>query len=162
MNIRLAEEVDACQLVELMSSLASESSFLMYEYDEVPSTTMLAKRISATKNSELIWVTEFNDKFVGYLTLSLGTLKRNRGVATLAMGVRNDYAGNGVGSGLMSTAIAEASEIGVYRLQLHVQTTNERAIKLYRKFGYEVEGTLRNAAKVSGQLVDKYMMAKLL
>lgn len=162
MNIRLAEEADAGQLVELMSSLASGSSFLMYEYDEVPSSTMFAKRMSSTKISELIWVTEFNDKFVGYLALTLSTLKRNHGVATLAMGVRNHCAYNGVGSGLMSTAISEARKIGVYRLQLHVQTTNERAIKLYRKFGYEVEGTLRNAARVNGQLVDKYTMAKLL
>ena len=106
MNIRLAEEADAGQLVELMSSLASGSSFLMYEYDEVPSSTMFAKRMSSTKISELIWVTEFNDKFVGYLALTLSTLKRNHGVATLAMGVRNDCAGNGVGSGLMSTAIS--------------------------------------------------------
>ncbi len=162
MEIHRAEEVDADQLVDLMSQLASESSFLMYEHDEVPSPTMLARRISATKNSEQILVVEIDNEFVGYLALTLGTFKRNRGVATLALGVRGSHTGNGIGSELMSAAISEARKIGIYRLQLHVQTTNELAIKLYRKFGYEVEGTLRNAARVNGRLVDKYMMAKLL
>jgi len=162
MRIRRVEESDATQLVTLMSQIASESSFLLYEVDEVPSSAFLARRLSNTKHLEYIWVAEVGDKFVGYLALTLGSMKKNRGVGTLAIGVMTDYSNCGVGSSLMSTAIEKAREVKIYRLQLQVQTTNDRAVGLYKKFGFEIEGILRHVAKVNGCLVNKFMMAKLL
>lgn len=162
MKIGRAKESDACQLVTLMSQIASESSFLLYEPDEVPSSTWLKKRLSTLRQSEYIWVAETNHKFVGYIALTLGVMKRNRGVGTLAMGVISDYSGKGVGSELLIKVIKEAQKMEVYRLQLQVQTNNERAIRLYRKFDFEIEGVLRSVAKVEGNLIDKFMMAKLL
>lgn len=162
MKIRRVEESDATKLVALMSKIASESSFLLYEVDEVPSSTFLARRLSNTKHLEYIWVAAVGDKFVGYLALTLSSMKRNCGVGTLAIGVMSDYSNSGIGSNLMSTAIEKAREVEVYRLQLQVQTTNDRAVGFYKKFGFEIEGTLRHVAKVDGCLVDKFMMAKLL
>lgn len=162
MNIRRAEETDADKLITLMSQIASESSFLLYEVDEVPSSILLARRLSSTKQLEYIWVAEVGGKFVGYLALTLGSMKRNRGVGTLAIGVMPDYSNNGIGSDLIRTAIEKAREIEVYRLQLQVQTTNDRAVRLYHKFDFEIEGTLRHVAKVDDCHVNKFLMAKLL
>ena len=38
---------------------------------------------------------------------------------------------------------------------------NEPAIRLYRKFGFEVEGTLRELAYRDGRYVDGFLMARL-
>jgi RimJ/RimL family protein N-acetyltransferase len=43
-----------------------------------------------------------------------------------------------------------------------MMTHNERAVNLYRKVGYQVEGTRRAALLVENELVDELWMAKLL
>lgn len=162
MYIHLVTNSDVEQLSILMNQLASESSFMLFEPDEVPSPSALARRLVIKKPSEYIWVAEENNNFIAYLGLSLGTMKRSRGVGTIAIGVTYNSSGKGIGSCLMSHVIAEAQKIGLHRLQLHVQTTNHGAIKLYRKFAFEVEGRLRGAVKIDGCLIDKFLMAKLL
>jgi putative acetyltransferase len=60
------------------------------------------------------------------------------------MGVRDDWQGKGVGSALMRAALDLADNwLGLRRLELNVHADNERAIALYRKFGFEIEGTHR-------------------
>jgi ribosomal protein S18 acetylase RimI-like enzyme len=41
-------------------------------------------------------------------------------------------------------------------------THNAAAIGLYRKMGFEVEGTRRAALRIGAESVDEYYMAKLL
>jgi putative acetyltransferase len=51
--------------------------------------------------------------------------------------------------------------MGITRLELEVYTDNAPAIALYKKFGFEVEGTLREYALRDGQYVDSYLMARV-
>jgi putative acetyltransferase len=75
--------------------------------------------------------------------------------------VRDDWHGRGVGTALM-TAIVDLADnwIGYSRLELTAYTDNEAALALYRKFGFEIEGTARRYAWRGGVLVDAYMMAR--
>ena len=91
-----------------------------------------------------------------------GNLARNRGVGTLALGVAETAQGYGVGSKLVAEAIAWSKYHNLYRLQLQVQTNNTKALRLYQKFGFQTEGTLRRCALVNDEYVDKYQMALLL
>jgi putative acetyltransferase len=51
--------------------------------------------------------------------------------------------------------------LNVSRLELTVYTDNEPAIALYRKFGFEVEGTHKAYALRAGRYVDSLSMARL-
>jgi putative acetyltransferase len=51
--------------------------------------------------------------------------------------------------------------LNLTRLELEVFTDNEPAIKLYKKFGFTIEGTLVRFAYRDGQFVDVYTMARL-
>ena len=42
-----------------------------------------------------------------------------------------------------------------------VYTDNAVALALYRKFGFEIEGTLQNFAFRGGRFIDAYTMARL-
>jgi len=42
---------------------------------------------------------------------------------------------------MLSQGIAWAPGVGIKRMELTVHTSNDRAVSLYRKFGFEVEGT---------------------
>lgn len=54
--------------------------------------------------------------------------------------VRADSRGRGIGTLLMSELISRARMLGVKYMTLEVRDNNENAIKLYRSFGFTVEG----------------------
>lgn len=87
---------------------------------------------------------------------------RRQHAANLGMGVHDDYVGRGIGSFLLAELIDAADNWhDIRRLELTVYTDNEPAIRLYRKFGFEEEGLLRNFAYRAGRYVDAYTMARL-
>ncbi|RML92235.1 hypothetical protein APX70_200105 [Pseudomonas syringae pv. maculicola] len=51
--------------------------------------------------------------------------------------------------------------MNLHRVELTVYADNEAAQGLYRKFGFEVEGRLRNYAVRDGAYVDALSMARL-
>jgi L-phenylalanine/L-methionine N-acetyltransferase len=60
------------------------------------------------------------------------------------------------------TIIALADNwLNVSRLELTVFTDNARAISLYKKHGFEIEGTHRSYALRYGNLSDAFAMARL-
>jgi len=98
---------------------------------------------------------------VGQLGLHLYAGRRAH-TAALGMMVHGDYQHRGVGTALMEAAVELAERwLGITRLELEVYTDNAPAIALYKKFGFEVEGTLREYALRDGQYVDSYLMARV-
>ena len=64
-----------------------------------------------------------------------------------------------VGSALLNAALEWSRDAGLKRVDLTVHTTNERALSLYRRLGFEIEGTRRSSLLVSGRYVDEYLMS---
>lgn len=70
--------------------------------------------------------------------------------------------GAGIGGKMIEFVSGLAKDVGVIRLQLTVNSENERAINFYKRLGFKVEGTLRSYLKVGGGLKDSFMMSKIL
>ena len=67
----------------------------------------------------------------------------------------------GVGSALMAAVCEYADRwLGLLRLELTVFADNEVARRLYRRFGFEVEGRFRGYAMRDGVYVDAVSMAR--
>ncbi|MCE3200694.1 GNAT family N-acetyltransferase [Paenibacillus sonchi] len=64
--------------------------------------------------------------------------------AEFGIGVLQEYWGLGIGSHMLSAAIAWAEACGLRKLTLNVLETNRNAIALYRKLGFTEEGLLKN------------------
>jgi putative acetyltransferase len=80
----------------------------------------------------------------------------------IGMAVHSAWQGKGVGGALMRALCSLADGwLNVTRLELTVFTDNERALALYRKFGFEIEGTLRAYALRDGAYVDALSMSRL-
>lgn len=78
------------------------------------------------------------------------------------MAVHDDWHGRGIGGAFMRAAVDLADRwLNLSRLELTVYTDNTPAIKLYEKFGFEVEGTLRRYSFRDGAYADAYTMARL-
>jgi L-phenylalanine/L-methionine N-acetyltransferase len=101
---------------------------------------------------------------VGQLSLhTFPQSPRRRHVGGLGMGVHDDWQGKGVGTALIEAVVALADQwLNLTRLELQVYTDNEPAVWLYKKLGFEVEGTLRRFAFRDGQMADVYAMARLI
>ena len=83
---------------------------------------------------------------------------RDRHVAWLGLFVRRKYWGKGVGSGLMIEVIRIAKELGFRRLVLGVFEGNERALRLYKKFGFEDEACEHEEVFIDGSWRKSYIM----
>lgn len=51
--------------------------------------------------------------------------------------------------------------LGLVRVELHVNADNDRAVRLYERFGFEKEGRLRANFVREGAYVDSFVMARL-
>ena len=71
--------------------------------------------------------------------------------------------GLGVGRAVMEALIELARERGGTRMTLRVFATNPRALRLYERLGFELEGVFRGEFKLgTGELVDDLFMARRL
>lgn len=113
-------------------------------------------------NLSYMLVAEVEGTVVGLAGLHWGGRMRSRHVADLGMFIHADYQGKGVGSALMQ-ALVEAADrwLGLVRLELEVYPDNERAVKLYEKFGFVVEGRKRMNAFRDGRYVDSLVMGRI-
>ena len=107
-------------------------------------------------------VAVIDGRVVGNLGLDPVGRARRTHVATMGMSVHDDFQNRGVGSALMAAMVELADNwLGLRRIELDVYTDNARAIHLYEKFGFEIEGTARDFARRPGGFVDAYYMARL-
>lgn len=74
-----------------------------------------------------------------------------------------NYWGYGIGKNLLTESIAWADANGIQKIALNVLETNDKAIKLYQKLGFEIEGTLKNDKILSdGKFYNTIMMGRLM
>ena len=71
-----------------------------------------------------------------------------------------EYWGAGLGRELLRGLDAHALETGITKIEAGVRTDNPRAIDLYLKCGFHIEGLRRHAAQVDGAYRDEYYIAK--
>ena len=164
-RIRTARPYDAAALLDLKHQLDTESAFMMFEPGERDSSVQgLARELAAVVRSpnSVILLAELGDQLVGYLELTGGSFRRSRATAYLVIGVRADAAGCGIGTGLLLHAKDWAAAHGLHRLELTVMARNTRAVRLYERMGFSVEGRRSECLLVDGQFVDELTMALIL
>lgn len=87
---------------------------------------------------------------------------RREHVGSIGMGVHDDYCGKGVGSRLLKELLGIADDwLNLKRVELTVFIDNAPAIALYKRNGFEIEGTHKAYAFRGGSFVDAYAMARI-
>jgi putative acetyltransferase len=103
-----------------------------------------------------------DEEVVGHLGLETFTRPRRRHAGYIGMAVRDDWQGRGVGTALMEAVLDLADNwLNLTRVELAVYVDNAAGVALYKKFGFEIEGTYRRFAFRGGEFVDAYSMARL-
>ncbi|WP_324607170.1 GNAT family N-acetyltransferase [Planococcus massiliensis] len=78
------------------------------------------------------------------------------------LGIAEEHRGKGIGTELFAALESWARKKGLRRLELTVMETNAAGQALYKKAGFEVEGTKRDSLIVNGQFINEYYMAKII
>lgn len=106
-------------------------------------------------------VAEVEGEIVGVIAMETHTNPRRSHVGVMAMAVSEAYQGKGIGSTLLEALIKLANNwLAIKRIELEVFTENDKAIELYKKHGFEIEGTAKGYAFRNGEYADAYRMAK--
>lgn len=127
-----------------------------------PSLELWEKRLTHIPEHVYSYVALYQGEVIGNLGLEVCVNPRRRHVASLGMGVKDIFAGKGVGSALLKTAVDLCDNwINIKRLELTVYTDNEQAINLYKKFGFQIEGESAAFAFRDGEYVAAYHMARI-
>lgn len=100
-----------------------------------------------------------DDRVVGWCDIAASPLAGFRHNGRLGMGLLADYRGRGLGERLARTAITAARGAGMERIELEVFASNDRAIALYVRLGFVVEGTRVRSRKLDGAYDDNVFMA---
>ncbi len=128
-----------------------------------PSVEQWRKRLAEKPDSLYGLVACVENGICGFLCLWIEAQSaRRRHVSGLGMAVHDQWQGNGVGTALMNAAIELADRwLNLRRLELTVYTDNEAALKLYQRFGFEIEGTHSYYAFRDSTYVNAYSMARI-
>lgn len=103
-----------------------------------------------------------SEKVIGTAGLNVFANNRLRHSASIGIMVHREYQGNGVGRKLIEALLDIADNwLMLVRVELSVFIDNLKAIELYKKLGFEIEGTKRKAAIRNGEYIDEYIMARI-
>lgn len=105
---------------------------------------------------------ETDGRVVGHLGILMNTSPRRKHVATFGIAVHPDFQGRGAGNALMVEMLRLADNwLNLVRMELTVASDNARAISLYRKHGFVVEGEALYDNFRAGEYTNSTSMARI-
>jgi len=159
LRIRRAEADDCDAVYEMFTASTVYSGTLQLPY---PSREYWRKRLSENTESVYHLVGIIEDRIVGMVSVAIPNRPRRKHAGAIGISVHGDWQGKGIGKELMRALVDLADNwLNLTRLELEVYADNEAAIRLYERFGFEVEGRLRQHAFRDGQFVDSIVMGRL-
>ncbi len=104
------------------------------------------------------------ERIVANATIAFSQTEAFKHKAELGITVHDDYQDRGLGTALTKHMIEIARSKGLKKISLTVVTENSRAIRVYEKCGFRIEGRLEkdHYNYITGEYGDDYIMALFL
>jgi RimJ/RimL family protein N-acetyltransferase len=159
MTIRRARPEDAAAIARQMKVVVDEGEWLATESDTTVEELTEGFREGFAKGNISI-VAEEDGEIIGGIGVNPSAVE---GLAWLGMSILPEHRGRGLGRELLDAAIEAAREAGYRKLELEVFPENARAIALYLRAGFEIEGLKRDHyPRRDGSIRSALMMALFL
>jgi RimJ/RimL family protein N-acetyltransferase len=160
-TLREARVEDAPTLCAAEQEISRSPGRLVSQPDELSAKSFVSSITALTEGAGCYLVAEDEGEIVGHGFLKPMDLRAISHVFRLTIAVHSGHTGRGVGTAIMAALCDWACRApGVEKLELTVRSTNEPALKLYRKFGFVEEGRFRNRIRLAdGSYIDDIGMA---
>lgn len=147
--------------LEFLHNMRTNPDVMDYWFSE-PYTNMekLKKNFEQQQENESIrqFMLYHGQEKIGYLGL-YGIIQRHR-IAQFAIMIHPDHQGKGYAADATKLVVDYCfNQLNIHKLSLNVIKVNEKAIHIYRKVGFEVEGELKKQYFVNGSYHDAYVMS---
>ena len=160
LTVREANDDDAVTIKKIINSVASEKYYVVPEHSREDWDEAIRE---IKKRKGLIIVAQVNRKTVGMAHLVPGKFNKNRHVGFLGISILKGFRKMSIGTAMMNYIMKwTEQQQGLEKIYLTVFSTNDAAINLYHKFGFEIEGTSKKQYKIEGKYIDEITMGKFL
>jgi RimJ/RimL family protein N-acetyltransferase len=162
LTVREADALDAGPIIDYLDLVCGETEFLSFgagEFGMSLEEEMIYLEQSREADNRFYIVATVDGEIVATLGFDGGRRPRLRHTGEFGITVRKSHWGLGIGSTLLDLMIGWAHASGcVKKINLRVRVDNTRAIQLYEKKGFVVEGTVRRDLCVHGTFHDHLLM----
>lgn len=160
MNIRQATEADQRSIWEIFREVVSSGDTYVFD-PEISREDAMAYWYHASNH---VYVAEVSSKVVGTFIIKPNQPGLGGHVANASFMVSSTARGMGLGEAMGKHALSEARRIGFRAMQFNiVVATNEVAVRLWQRLGFQIVGTLPGAYQHSKLgYVDAYVMYQTL
>lgn len=165
--IRTLEVEEAQLYIDFRKHMSLETTHTMH-YPGMPLPTLeeaLIKMKWTIENPSELIIGAFHEKIL------VGTIGFHipkdfhpwyKHIGVFGMMVMDKYSGQGLGKKLLQLMEQHAQNIGIQKIEASVRSNNTRALNLYKKFGYIIEGTRKKCAFVNNEFLDEHYISKFL
>ena len=168
LRIRRAQPGDAAAFVRIMGHPEVQANLMQLPFPGLAQWSARLTEGAAPDRADLPLVAELPDAHGDWQVVAsaglhpAGPALRRRHVMTLGISVAPEAQGQGVGHALMAAMCDWADRWGqVLRIELTVFVDNARAIALYQRHGFCIEGRHVGYALRDGAYADVLSMARL-
>ncbi len=159
-----AVEEDAEDLMRFKEKVHHQTKYLRRRPEELDLSPEKERQLIEDANqsdSKFLIVARYKEDIVGYLSFQTSPYRRYSHQGELRMSVDKDCWGKGIGSYLLKFLIDWGANNDLRRIELLVGEHNNRAVNLYRKFGFKEEGRLKDRRRLveEDEYEDELIMA---
>ncbi len=161
LTISKASIEDASDIVNFLNEVAGETDFLTFGFNDFFITPTEEKKIIKScleKNISLMLVGKLDNNIISQLFLQRSDKARLWHFGEINITVSKEHWGKSIGRHMLAAAIEWALNNNISKLQLQVRTDNTRAISLYQKLGFVIEGKITRSIKINSIYFNDYIM----
>lgn len=142
LEIRLFEEGDKEAVWDIIRKVIASGETYVFHPDS-SREKMLAYWLAPAKQ---VYVATLEDSVVGTFTLTPNQPDRGAHIANGSYMVSPDHGGKGIGTFMAKYSLVEAKRLGYLAMQFNIVIkSNEHAVNLWKKVGFEIIGEIPNA-----------------
>jgi len=140
-RLRFLTADDKERLFRMFSSMSEKA----LEWSMAPYTMDNVERWIGNLPTAIALVAEYQDKIVGWASIYKFPHPRRKGLGDLGIYLHQDFHNVGLGTAMTERLLQLAKNEKMHRIELTVVGENKIALRLYERFGFQIEGVSRDA-----------------
>lgn len=161
--VRQAIPEDAEAILNMLQKAGRETPYLDFGEEGLPYSpailSSIISRYAGRTDGVFLVALSHESRIIGFASALASAGKRKSHRAEVSIAVLKDNWGCGAGTKLMEGIIRYGKESADWHsLMLEARSDNERALRFYRRFGFEIQGLIPDAVRIENVFYSNVIM----